>query len=91
VSGAPLVAWITRGVRAQIEAIAQREGVPVEEVAGDLIAAEVRRRCLPEPVLVDLAQPTKAQHRQALREAGADAMESFGRPSHWRAVRGGKS
>ena len=43
------------------------------------------------PVLVDLAQPTKAQHRQALREAGADAMESFGRPSHWRAVRGGKS
>ncbi|CAE6846186.1 hypothetical protein R20943_07352 [Paraburkholderia aspalathi] len=24
-SGAPLVAWITRGVRAQVEAIAQRE------------------------------------------------------------------
>lgn len=86
-SGAPLVAWITRGVRAQVEAIAQREGVPVEEVAGDLIASEVRRRCLPEPALPDPSQPSRAEHRQALREAGADAMASFGRPAHWRPER----
>jgi hypothetical protein len=79
----PLIAWCTRGVRAAVEDYARREGIPVEEAAGDMLAEEVRRRALPTPPLPDLAQPTNAEHRAALDRAKADLLTGMTR-REWR-------
>jgi hypothetical protein len=83
----PVVAWVERETRAQLERFAEAQGIALERVAGDLLTGAVQRLGLPEPVLPDLNQPSSAEHRQALREAQAEAMTACGRPPHWRPVR----
>ncbi|RAR51463.1 hypothetical protein C7401_1373 [Paraburkholderia unamae] len=70
----PLVAWCSRSVRATVEEHARSQGVPVERIAGDLLAEAVQRRGLPAPDLPDLSRQTDAAHRATLDRAKAELL-----------------
>jgi hypothetical protein len=90
-SAVPVVCWLTREAAAALAAYARKQGEPVERIAGFLVESELKRRKVITPPLPDMSQPSKVEHSQALREAHAESMEAFGRPSQWRSVRGSRS
>lgn len=58
----PVIAWITPGVRRQLEAFAQSQDIPAELCAGEAITAYLRAQGAPpaDPVPVDIVT---AQYR----------------------------
>lgn len=85
-SAQPLIAWTTRGTRAALEEHARAQGVPLEELCGDWLTAEVQRRALPTPALPDLSQPTHAEGRAALDRTKAEFLLHMAgyNPKDWR-------
>ena len=71
----PTIAWLTCGVRRQLEAYAQAEGMPVEEAAGELVTD--RLRALGVPPAPPLApEIVTAQYRE-LPEAVLDHVRAI--------------
>jgi|GEM_PF-4597964 len=62
---APTIAWLTREDEATLRAYAAAKGEAVERVAGDLIAAELRRRHVPAAPVLDMPKPTRHEQERA--------------------------
>ncbi|NUY01559.1 hypothetical protein [Paraburkholderia youngii] len=77
-TGQPQVVWLTRGAKEQLLAYARARNLSPEELGGDMILAELRRRRAPPVALPPLDQPTSNQHRLSTLVAGLEAQFGVG-------------
>jgi hypothetical protein len=86
VSAHPQICWITPGTRRALEERARAEGVPVEEMAGEMICDRLRqlRVKTPEPALPERAEYGQARATEADRQA---FINSYAAPRRPRSVR----
>ncbi|EEA04211.1 hypothetical protein BH160DRAFT_0384 [Burkholderia sp. H160] len=77
-TGQPQVVWLTRGAKAQLMAYARARNLSPEELGGDMILAELRRRRAPPADLPPLDQPTLDRERRARLAAGLEPQLGVG-------------